>query len=132
MPRTETLWHRLVIVAFLMEETMTGVWPPLLFGSAPPNCANPVPYSWSAVMTNSWPETEMLDASAPSAVSPTRMPATATAGTATIANRRQLTLPLAELLLLSTDIDAPIRVCMVRIRPGPGRDAVTIGGPVPV
>ena len=79
MPRTETLWHRLVIVAFLMEETMTGVWLPLLFGSAPPNCANPVPFSWSAVMMNSWPETEMLDASAPSAVSPTRMPATATA-----------------------------------------------------
>src|SRR5579872_2715700 len=124
MPRTVTLWQRLVIVAFLMEETMTGVCPPLLFGSAPPNCAKPVPFSWSAVMMNSWPETEMLDASAPSAVSPTSVAATTAAGIATMANRRQLTLPRAELLLLPTDMTLPLGCAWCASGPdrtGPGR-----------
>src|ERR1700733_10121573 len=117
-PRTVTLWHRWLSVAFFMVETMTGVWPFLLFGSDPPNCANPVHVSWLEVIVNSWPETEMLEASAPSAVSPTRMPAIATAGTATIANRRHLTLPCA--LLLSTDMTLPFGLCGVRPPPNSG------------
>ena len=60
----------------------------------------------------------MLDAIAPCAVSPTRMPATTPAGTATIANRRHLILPFAwglaargascrPILLFSTDMAFP-------------------------
>src|SRR5258708_4205087 len=125
-PRTVTLWHRFDIVALCMAETMTGVWLPLEFGSAPPNCANPVPFSWSAVMVNSWPETEMLDASAPSAVSPTIVPATATAGTATRAKRRHLTFPRTDLLFLSTDMTLPSGYA--RVRASKAYDAVTVGG----
>ncbi len=76
MPETVTLWHRLVIVAFWMAETMTGVWLPLRSAARRRTARTRCPVSWSAVMMNSWPETEMLDASAPSAVSPTSVPAT--------------------------------------------------------
>src|SRR5580700_2911216 len=77
-----------------MAETMTG-WVPLPWLSEPPNCSKPVPVSWVAVTRNSWPDTEMLDAIAPCAVSATRIPATTPAGTAAIANRRHLILPFA-------------------------------------
>ena len=89
---TVTLWHRLVRVAEWMAEMMTG-WSPEAPEICPPNCSNPVPVSLLAVMRYSWPETEMLEAMAPCAVSPMSVPATMTAGTATIANRRHLTRP---------------------------------------
>jgi hypothetical protein len=75
-----------------MADTMTGCGP-LELVTSPPNCSNPLPLSWLAVTVYSSPETEMLDAIAPCAVSPTRTPATATAGTATMANRRHLVFP---------------------------------------
>src|SRR6185437_8191456 len=94
-----TLWHRLVSVAEWMAEMMTG-WLPEAPEICPPYCSNPVPVSLLAVMRYSWPETEMLEAMAPSAVSPMSRPAMTAAGTATIANRRHLTRPGADELLL--------------------------------
>src|ERR1700761_495363 len=71
---------------------MTG-WLPEALETVPPNCSNPVPVSLLAVIRYCSPETEMLEAMAPSAVSPMSTPATMTAGTATMAKRRHLTRP---------------------------------------
>ncbi len=105
-----TVWHRSVSVALWMAEMITGSLPAAP-GIVPPYCSNPVPVSLVAVIRYSSPETEMLEAMAPWAVSAMSAAAMRAPGTATIANRRHLTLPCV--LLLSTDMALPFGLSVV-------------------
>ena len=86
-PPTFTCWHRCDRVAEWIAETTTG-WVPCAPVTWLPNCSKPVPLSCDEVTRNSWPDTEMLAAIAPLAVSPTRTAVRAAAGPRMRANRR--------------------------------------------
>src|SRR5581483_1318136 len=91
---TLTLWHRLAKVAFLITETATGRWVPLVSATMLPNCSNPVPRNLTEVTSKALPDTEIDAAIDPVAVSPTSTAATAAAGTITVAKRRHRTFPV--------------------------------------